>query len=464
MAKTVAVILAAGQGKRMRSRYPKVLHLLVGRPLLEHVLEAVREAGVPEQIIVVGHQAELVRERLGDGYRYAYQDPPLGTGHAVLQAEPLIPAEADTVLVACGDTPLLGAETLRRLLAEHLAQGSVATLLTAVVADPSGYGRVLRGAGGEVRAIVEERDAGPEVKRVREINSGTYVFERRALFAALREIGAANAQGEYYLPDVIAVLVRGGARVATVEAAAEEIMGINSRVELAAAEAVLRRRINRRLMENGVTIIDPESTYVEATVEVEPDTVLYPGTLLQGRTVIGEGCRVGPYVSLRDSRLGREVEVRYAVVEESEIGDRCRIGPFAYLRPGTRLEAGVKVGDFVEIKQSLIGEGSKVPHLSYVGDAVVGKGVNIGAGTITCNYDGERKWPTYIEDGAFIGSNTNLVAPVRVGRGAYVGAGSTITKDIPAEALGVARSRQTVVPGWQARRGRRKAENHEKEG
>jgi bifunctional UDP-N-acetylglucosamine pyrophosphorylase/glucosamine-1-phosphate N-acetyltransferase len=431
--------------------------------LIGYVLEALREIGIEEQIIVVGHRAEAVREALGDGFRYAYQDPPLGTGHAVLQAEALLPPEAATLLVVCGDTPLLTADTLRRLLSEHRARRARATVLTAVVADPSGYGRVVRGQQGEVLAVVEERDAGTETRAIREVNTGTYCFDRQALFSALREVGAANAQGEYYLPDVLGLLARRGAVVAAVQAPPEEALGINSRVELAAAEDLLRRRLNRRLMEQGVTLVDPESTYVEATVEVGPDTIIYPGTMLQGRTRIGEACRVGPYVTVRDSRIGREAEVRYAVVEESEIGDGCRIGPFAYLRPGTRLAARVKVGGFVEIKKSEIGEGSKVPHLSYVGDAVVGKEVNIGAGTITCNYDGERKWPTYIEDGAFIGSNTNLVAPVRVGRGAYVGAGSTITRDVPPGALGVARSRQTVIEGWPVRRGRIRRREREKE-
>lgn len=463
MARTVAVVLAAGQGKRMRSNRPKVLHTLAGRPIIEYVLEAIKEAGIEEQVIVIGHQGELVRQALGEGYRFAYQDPPLGTGHAVLAAEPHLPPEADTVLVVCGDAPLLRGETLRRLVEFHQKEQAQATVLTARRADPTGYGRIIRGPGGGVLAVVEERDAGPEELAVTEVNTGTYCFERQALFAALRQVGTANAQGEYYLPDVIGILVRQGGKVAALEGPAEEGTGINSRKELAAVEALLRVRVNEALMESGVTLVDPAFTYVDATVRVGRDTILYPGTILVGSTVIGEGCQIGPFTTISNSRLGNGVQVRYAVIEESEIGDGCQVGPFAYLRPGTRLSARVKVGDFVEIKKCEIGEGSKVPHLTYLGDAVVGKGVNIGAGTITCNYDGERKWPTYIDDEAFIGSNTNLVAPVRVGRGAFIGAGSTITKDVPPGSLGVARSRQANIADWLAKRGRKRAEKDEKE-
>lgn len=463
MTQVVGVVLAAGQGKRMRSRHPKVLHPLAGKPMIEYVVAALREAGVEEQVIVIGHQGESVRQALGEGYRYAYQDPPRGTGDAVLKAEAALPATADTLLVVCGDTPLLQAETLRRLFEQHLAAGAQATLLTAHRDDPAGYGRVIRGADGRVLAVVEEQDAGTAELAVQEVNTGIYCFAREALFSALREVGTDNAQGEYYLPNALAVLVRRGARVAALEAAAEETMGINSRADLAAATAVLRRRINAALMTGGVTLVDPATTYVDATVEVGRDTILHPGTFLQGQTVVGEECEIGPFTTVRASRLGNHVVVQYAVVVESEVGDGCQIGPFAYLRPGTRLAARVKVGDFVEIKKCEIGEGTKVPHLTYLGDAVVGRGVNIGAGTITCNYDGERKWPTFIEDEAFIGSNTNLVAPVRVGRGAVVGAGSTITKNVPPGSLGVARSRQANIAGWPAKKGRKRAEKDEKE-
>jgi bifunctional UDP-N-acetylglucosamine pyrophosphorylase/glucosamine-1-phosphate N-acetyltransferase len=416
--------------------------------MIEYVLEAVKGAGVEEILVVVGHQGDLVRQTLGEGYRYVLQDPPVGTGHAVMVAGEGLDPSADTVMVVCGDTPLISSGTLRTLLAHHLSEGAEATLLTARPDDPRGYGRVLRDGTGRLIGVVEETDAGPEELAIPEVNAGIYCFERQFLYSALAEVKRSNAQGEYYLPDAIALLVRQGHKVGSLEASAEEVVGVNTRADLARAEQILRRRMARRLMEGGVTLVDPETTYVETTVEVGRDTVIFPGTLLRGRTVIGEDCRIGPFTTVEDSRLGSGVVVRYAVVEGSEVADGCTIGPFAYVRPGTRLSQGVKIGGFVEVKKCQIGEGTKVPHLTYLGDAVVGERVNIGAGTITCNYDGKAKWPTYIEDEAFIGSNTNLVAPVRIGRGAYVGAGSTITKDVPPGSLGVARSRQSNIPGW----------------
>ncbi|KKM09308.1 bifunctional N-acetylglucosamine-1-phosphate uridyltransferase/glucosamine-1-phosphate acetyltransferase [Clostridiales bacterium PH28_bin88] len=453
MRNIAAIVLAAGKGTRMRSRWPKVLHQVAGKHMVSHVVDAARSAGVGHMVVVIGHGAELVERALGDGLIYAYQRQQLGTGHAVMQAEDHIPAGIDTVMVLYGDTPLLTSETLRGLLEYHQEEGAAATILTAFPEDPAGYGRVIRDEEGSVSKIIEERDATPEEREVGEINTGTYCFASGPLFAALKRISPANAQGEYYLTDVIGLLKEQGLPVAALAVFdPQETKGINSRVDLAAAEKELRQRINRKLMESGVTIIDPGSTFIDAGVTILPDSVIYPFTTLQGSTVIGAECAVGPHALLTDCRLGDGVTIRYTVAEQAVIGDRCVIGPFAYLRPETVLHEGVKIGDFVEIKKSVIGTGSKVPHLTYIGDTSVGRDVNIGAGTITCNYDGKGKYPTIIEDGAFVGSNTNLVAPVKVGAGAVIGAGSTITKDVPAGALGVARGRQNNIEGWAHRR------------
>lgn len=458
MPKVMAVVLAAGHGKRMKSKLPKVLHRVGGRYMVQHVLDALEGAGVSETVLVVGHGAERVREALGPGYRYAVQAEQLGTGHAVLQAEPEVGEDCDTVMVVCGDTPLLTGDTLRRLLQRHRESGAAATVLSAVFSDPTGYGRIIRNQEGELVQIVEESDASAEVKRIAEGNTGTYCFSREHLFAALKELSPDNAQGEYYLPDVLTVMRRRRLKVvAAALADEEEARGINSRRQLAEVGQIMRRRVLQRLMEAGVTIVDPETTYIDSTVEIDVDTVIHPFTFIEGETRIGSDCIIGPFTRIVSSRLGSRVEVLNSVILESELGDRCQIGPFAYLRPLTRLADGVKVGDFVEIKKSQVGRGSKIPHLSYIGDATLGEGVNIGAGTITCNYDGERKYPTVVEDGAFIGSNTNLVAPLRVGAHAVTGAGSTITKDVPPYALAVERSSQRNISEWQSKvkRGRR---------
>ncbi|MFO7245665.1 MAG: bifunctional UDP-N-acetylglucosamine diphosphorylase/glucosamine-1-phosphate N-acetyltransferase GlmU [Thermaerobacter sp.] len=450
--RTVAVILAAGQGTRMRSDLPKVLHPLAGRPMVRYVLEAVRGAGVDRVVAVVGHQADRVAQALGDDARCVVQEPQLGTGHAVQCAE----AEAagfDRVLVVPGDTPLLTAGTLASLLERHARSGAAAVLLTAVVDDPTGYGRVIRDAAGMVQRIVEEADAGPEERAVREINAGVAVFDGPALFAALRGITAANRQNEYYLWDVLPLLMAAGGAVEAVAAAdPDEIMGVNDRVALAEAEAVVRRRIARHWMRQGVTLVDPATTYIGADVEIGPDTVIEPLTVLAGRTVVGRSCRIGPGAQIYHSRIGDGCTVGPSVIEESRLGDGVTVGPFNHLRPGTVLEDGARVGNFAELKNTRVGPGSKVPHHSYLGDAEIGRGVNIGAGAVTVNYDGRAKHPTRIEDGAFIGCNVNLVAPVTVGRRGYVAAGSTIHRDVPPEALAIARNRQENKEGWVRRR------------
>lgn len=449
MTAPVAVILAAGKGVRMKSEMPKVLHPVAGLPMVMHVVRAARSAGVQRLIAVVGHGRQQIAQRLqAEGLEFAVQEQQLGTGHALMQVRGLV-GEGETVLVLCGDTPLLRGETLRRLLEEHRQSGADASVLTSCLEDPRGYGRIVRNAGGDLVRIVEEKDASAEERAIREVNAGIYCFCSTPLFQALDSLSPDNAQGEYYLTDVLPWFLAQGLRVATVlHPDAEEILGINDRVQLAQAEQVLRQRKNRELMLGGVTIVDPSSTLVDCGVSVGEDTVLYPFTILEGSSRVGRRCRIGPGAHLIDARVADDSVVDKSTLWDCQVGEACQVGPYAYLRPGACLERGVKVGDFVEIKKSVIGQGSKVPHLAYVGDAEVGSYVNIGAGTITCNYDGRAKYKTVIEDHAFIGSNTNLVAPVKVGYGAITGAGSTITKEVPPYALGVERARQRNISGW----------------
>ncbi|HXF81172.1 MAG TPA: bifunctional UDP-N-acetylglucosamine diphosphorylase/glucosamine-1-phosphate N-acetyltransferase GlmU [bacterium] len=426
-----AVVLAAGKGKRMQSDLPKVLHRLCGRPLVLYVLDALAGAVAAPPLVVVGYGAEAVRGVVGDRGVCVDQGEPRGTGHAVQQAWPHLGEGDEPVLIAYGDTPLLRAETIRALLEVHRTTRAAATMLTAALDDPTGYGRVVRGPDGAVQRIVEEADASPEEARLREINAGTYVFERRALAAALAALSPANAQGEYYLTDTIAWLLRDGQRVSALLAPAEEAMGVNSRRELAACEAVMRRRLLDALMDAGVTIVDPASTYVHAGVRVGQDTVIHPQSYLEGQTTVGRQCVIGPQARLLDATLGDRVTVEVSTVAGSEIGDGSRIGPYSRLRPTSRLGRFVEVGNFAEIKNATIGDYTKVHHMSYIGDAHLGVRVNIGAGTVTCNFDGRRKHRTVIEDEAFIGSDTMLIAPVRIGRGAVTGAGAVVKKDVP---------------------------------
>jgi bifunctional UDP-N-acetylglucosamine pyrophosphorylase/glucosamine-1-phosphate N-acetyltransferase len=447
------LILAAGKGTRMKSRMPKVMHPLLGRPMLAPVLDLARGLKASRRAVVVGFGAEEVASFLPAGeFEIVRQEEQLGTGHAVARARRLLTSGGD-LLVLSGDTPLLKAATLRRLLAGHRRKAAAATLLTAEVGDPTGYGRIVRGRGRRLEAIVEEKDATPAQRLLREVNTGVYCFDTRFLKTALGRIGRDNRQGEYYLTDVIAIAVAAGRPVAAVRAGdPDEILGINSRVELAYAEAILRGRKLESLMRAGVTVVDPSSTWVEERVRVGADTVLLPGTFLEGETRVGRRCRIGPSARIRHSVTGPDVLVRdFCVIENAKIGPSCRIGPFAHLRPGSILDRGAKIGNFVEVKGSRIGKGSKVNHLSYVGDAVVGRDVNVGAGSITCNYDGVRKWRTVIEDGAFVGSGSQLVAPLRVGRGSLVGAGSTVTRDVPPGSLALARTPQENREGMAAR-------------
>lgn len=445
----MAVVLAAGQGKRMKSKLYKVLHPVCGKPMVGHVLEAVKGASCSRTVVVVGHGAEAVKGYLGDEAEYALQEQQLGTGHAVRQAEPLLGDEEGTTIVICGDTPLVTAKTLRAMLELHQASGAAATVLTAALEDPTGYGRVIRGEAGGVERIVEQKDCSPEEAAVKEINTGTYLFDNRKLFAALGKVNSNNAQGEFYLTDVIGIFRKGGEVVEGLCLSDNaEAVGVNDRIALSEAERLMRQRIVRGHQAGGVTVIDPAATYIEADVQIGSDTVIYPGTVLRGKTVIGEDCVIGPQADIEDAVIGSGVTVRYSVINDSVVGDESAIGPYANLRPGSRLGKEVKVGDFVELKNATLDDGTKVSHLSYVGDAVVGKDVNIGCGAITVNYDGFNKSQTVIGDGAFVGSNVNLIAPVTVGSGAYVVAGSTITHDVPEGDLAIARERQVNKAGY----------------
>lgn len=453
MADLVTVILAAGKGTRMKSVLPKVLHQVGGKPMVQHVLDAAHMAGARRNIVVVGFGAEFVRSALRGDAEIVVQEEQLGTGHAVRMAEPLLSDERGTVMVLCGDTPLLTGALLTRLYQAHQGTGAKATVLTAMMPDATGYGRIIRAADGTVEKIVEEKDATEKERAGKEVNSGIYCFSAPDLFSALREVGCDNAQGEYYLPDVLSILRRRGEKIWAVAAEDyEETLGVNSRVQLAGAEKILRRRKNLALMENGVTLMDPETTFIDAEVSVGKDTVIYPFTWIEGASSVGEGCVLGPSSRFSDTKIGHEVTAQFVYAHECEIGDGAMVGPYVHLRPQTKLAAQVRVGNFVEVKNSSIGEGSKLPHLQYIGDCDMGSGVNMGCGTITVNYDGKEKHRTTIGNGAFVGCNSNLVAPVTVAEGAYVAAGSTITKDVPPNQLAVARARQKNIPHWPDKR------------
>jgi bifunctional UDP-N-acetylglucosamine pyrophosphorylase/glucosamine-1-phosphate N-acetyltransferase len=459
MDRLTAIVLAAGEGKRMRSRQPKVLHPLCGRPLIAYPLRTARSLA-DRIVLVVGPNGEDVVAAAGPDVRSVVQAERLGSGHAVLQAK----GECDegTILVLPGDMPLLSVETIERLVEHHRKSRAAATVLTAIVAEPQGYGRVLR-QGGRVKRVVEDRDATDAEKKISEINTAVYCFAAGRLWSALGKVRPDNDQGEYYLTDVIGILSRAGARVDAVAALdPSEAIGVNDRKQLAAVTAMQRRRILDRLMEAGVTMLDPASTYIEDTVTIGPDTTIHPQVTIEGQSAIGSECVIGVGSHVSSCRIGDRVTLLpYCVLRDSVIEDAAMLGPFCHVRPLSHVGPKAKVGNFVELKKSKIGRGSKVPHLSYVGDATVGEGVNIGAGTITCNYDGVHKHETTIDDHAFIGTNTSLVAPITVGEGAYIGAGSTITKDVPPGALAVGRAPQIVKDGWAARKTKKREEPRE---
>ena len=449
------ILLAAGKGTRMRSSRPKVLHRLAGRSLIERVLDAAESLAPSTTTIVVGYEAEAIEASLArrPALRFVRQEPQLGTAHALLQAESAFGGKAGSLVVLSGDVPRIRATTLARLTETHEAAGAVATVLTGHLQRPFGYGRVLR-RDGRLVGIVEEIDATPGQRAIQEINSGIYVFELGSLFEALHQIPEAGPKHERYLPAVLSLYRRRTLIVETVGTEdPSEIRGINSQTELAEVSILVRQGKNEELMAAGVTIEDPATTYIDDDVAVGPDTVIHPGVTLAGHTSVGARCELHSGVRVVDSTVGDDVTINnFCVITDSRLAAGARVGPFAHLRPGTVMDEGARVGNFVELKKSTLGAGSKANHLSYVGDAQVGAGVNIGAGTITCNYDGDTKHETTVEDGVFIGSGTELVAPVTIGRSAYIAAGSCITDDVPPGALGIARGRQANKTGWVEKR------------
>ncbi len=445
------VILAAGKGTRMKSAMPKVLHPAGGLPLIEHVLRAADALKPATTVLVVGHLAAQVQEALSKrpGLRFALQEPQLGTGHALLQAEPHLAGATGTVVLLSGDVPLLRAETLADLVQRHESAGAAATVLTARVSGPHEYGRIVR-ENGRIAAIVEHKDATPAQRAIDEVNSGIYAFALEPLFDALRSIGSANAQGEDYLPDLVGIYRARGKVVETMMLDdPRQILGVNSRRELADVSAILKTTKNDALMASGVSLVDPATAYIGPDVEIGPDTIVHPNVYLEGKTRIGANCQIHAGVRIIDSTIDDGAIINnYCVIRESHVRSGAELGPFAHLRPLSDVGEKAKVGNFTELKKTSLGKGSTAPHRSYLGDAVIGEKVNVGAGTITCNYDGTHKHQTVIEDGAFIGSDSQLVAPVRIGKGAYIAAGSSIVEDVPAGALGIARGKQTNKPGW----------------
>ena len=445
------VILAAGQGTRMKSARPKVLHRAAGLPLIEHVLETASELQPTSTTVVVGHRADALKSALSghSGLTFVVQEPQLGTGHALMMAEPPLAKAAGTLVLLYADVPALPAGTVRKLVDRHVESGAAATVLTAVVENPAGYGRIVR-SGEQIARIVEERDATPAERAIREINSGVYAFAIHGLFDTVRGLAADNAQREYYLTDLVALLRERGKKVETVIVSdSDDIRGVNSRADLAAATRVMRDRKAAELMAAGVTIEDPATAYIDRDVTIGADTIIRPGVSIEGRTTIGSGCEIHSGVRIVDSRIGDRVTIlNHSVISQSRVADEARVGPFAHLRPDSDVRRGARVGNFVEMKKTVLGEGSKSNHLSYLGDATVGANVNIGAGTITCNYDGTSKSATTIEDGAFIGSDTQLIAPVTIGKGAYVGSGTTIRENVPPGALAVSAGKQRNIDGW----------------
>ena len=446
--KLKTLILAAGKGTRMKSDMPKVIHKVNGVPMITKIIDTLSGLNPKENILILGHKKEEVLKVVGENCDYVLQTEQLGTGHAVIQAKEKLEGYDGDVMILCGDTPLLRESTLKSLYDYHKESGAVTTILTSIYENPFGYGRIVK-EDGLVKAIVEEKEASEEIKKIKEVNAGVYCFNSKELFKALDKIDNNNEKGEYYLTDVIGIQVSENKKVQSfILEDKMEILGVNSKVELAQAGKVLRDRKNRELMEEGVILIDPETTYVEESVKVGRDTVLYPGVVLQGKTVIGENCEIIGNSRIIDSVLGNNIRVESSVIEESILEDGVTMGPFAHIRPKSLLKEKVHIGNFVEVKKSTLEKGVKAGHLTYLGDAQVGENTNIGAGTITCNYDGVNKFKTVIGKDAFIGSDSMLVAPVNIGEKALIGAGSVITKDVPSNSLAVSRSKQIIKTDW----------------
>ncbi|MEQ8196703.1 MAG: bifunctional UDP-N-acetylglucosamine diphosphorylase/glucosamine-1-phosphate N-acetyltransferase GlmU [Clostridiaceae bacterium] len=451
-----ALILAAGQGKRIKSNLPKVLHKVCGKEMVNHVIDTMRKAQVQEVNVIIGKGAELVQRKTEEkGVSYSLQLEQLGTGHAVKCASEFLQNKEGIVAIFTGDAPLIKSETVEVLIKKHIDEQNSATLLTSIIEDPSGYGRIIR-SGDEVEKIVEHKDCTVKELETKEINAGMYCFDIKSLLGALNMLSNENAQGEYYLTDVIGILKSLDKKIGAVVTDFEETLGVNSRIELAKAEEVLRERINKKHLENGITIIDPKTTYIGPEVEIGQDTIIYPGNVIEGNTKIGSDCVLYPNSRVTDSEIGDRVEIQSSVIVESKIGEETTVGPFAYIRPESVIGNKVRVGDFVEIKKSTIGDNTKVSHLTYIGDAEVGEDCNFGCGTVIVNYDGKNKHKTKIGNNAFIGCNTNLVSPVEVKDNTYIAAGSTITKEVPEGSLAIARARQRNIEGWANKKGLKK--------
>ncbi|MFA5524736.1 MAG: bifunctional UDP-N-acetylglucosamine diphosphorylase/glucosamine-1-phosphate N-acetyltransferase GlmU [Tissierellales bacterium] len=447
-----SIILAAGEGTRMKSKFPKVMHKICGKPLLSHVINTSRISGIDKNIVIIGKGADLVRNSVEEEVFFVEQPMgeglPYGTGFAVMQAKDHIKDDSQ-VIILYGDTPLITKETIRNIIDYHKNGNYEATVLSANFEDPTGYGRILRDDKGNVKAIVEHKDANELERKIKEINSGIYCFNGKGLKVALDKLDNNNAQNEYYITDAIKILNDLGLKVGGYKISdSEEIFGINSRIQLAEAEEIMRKRINNYHMTNGVTIISPNNTYIDADVNIKRDTIIYPGAIIEGKTSIGEDCIIGQNSRILDSHIGKGVEIQISTIIESKIDDNTHIGPYAYLRPNSDIGKNVKIGDFVEVKNSKIDDNSKASHLSYIGDAHIGKGVNIGCGTIFVNYDGKKKHRTVVEDNVFIGCNSNIVSPVEIEEGAYIAAGSTITERVPKGSLSIARAKQVNKEDW----------------
>lgn len=452
-----AIILAAGEGKRMKSAIPKVLHKVSGKEMVNHVIDIMRASKIEDVNVIVGKSSDEVKKAtMSKKVSYSLQENQLGTGDAVLSAKKFLTDKKGIVAIFTGDAPLIKEKTVEKLIKYHETEKLQATILTSKVDEPSGYGRIIRGQDEKVLKIVEHKDCNSEEIKINEINSGMYCFDIEALLESLGQLNNDNAQGEYYITDVISIFKKKGLAVGAVDVSFEETLGVNSRIELAQAENVMKLRINKKHLENGVTIIDPSNTYIGSEVVIENDTIVYPGNVIEGKTIIKTGCVLYPNSRIVDSEIGAGVTIQSSVIIESIVGEATTIGPYAYIRPESVIGKHARIGDFVEIKKSTIGDNTKVSHLTYIGDAEVGSECNFGCGTVVVNYDGKKKYKTIIGNKVFIGCNTNLVSPVEVKDNAYIAAGSTITKEIPDGCLAVARARQINIENWVEKKGFKK--------
>ncbi|MCY6485701.1 bifunctional UDP-N-acetylglucosamine diphosphorylase/glucosamine-1-phosphate N-acetyltransferase GlmU [Clostridium aestuarii] len=452
-----ALILAAGKGKRMKSRLPKVLHKVCGKEMVNHVIDTLKSCDMNEINLVIGNGAEEVKKATESrNISYSIQKEQLGTGHALMCAKQFLQDKNGLITVFTGDAPLITEETVKKLINFHINGQYKATILTAIVKDATGYGRIIRDKLSEVEKIVEHKDCTEEELTVKEINSGMYCFDIKELIDNLDELSNNNSQGEYYLTDVIEILKNKGCKIGAIDVDSNEIRGVNSRIQLAEVEETLRQKISKKHMNNGVTIIDFKNTYIGIDVKIERDTIIYPGNVIEGKTIIKEGCMLYPNSRIKDSIIENNVTIQNSVILESHIGNNTTVGPFAYIRPQSEIGNDARVGDFVEIKKSKIGNNTKISHLTYIGDAEVGSGCNFGCGTVVVNYDGKSKNKTIIGDNAFIGCNANLVAPIEIESNTYIAAGSTITKKVPSGALAVSRAKQMNKEGWVDRKGLKK--------